>query len=305
MKLKTLVLAGTILLSSFTAVFAKARTVIPPLLLENRDFVITIKNLNSKKKPFKAELVLNSGTVQLETKLRAKNRRVDVTIPDLLDDNTAEIRGILKISGKGNVEEHPVILFNELFIDGTGPQGEAGPQGEPGEQGPKGDTGATGATGPQGPQGLKGDTGEQGLQGIPGEQGLPGRDGADGLNGSNGANGEDGKNGTDGASTISGSVTNGQLSLGLSNGSTIIVDGNINGADGVDGQDGKDGVDGRDGAQGPAGPRGPQGPRGFQGPQGNDGEDGKDGKNGAGFRRGEVVRLHNPTTVETAAVAIR
>lgn len=251
--MRTLVLVGALLLSSFTGVFAKARTVIPPLLLENRDFVITIKNLNSKKQPFKAELVLNRGTVQLQTKLRAKNRRVDITIPDLLDDSTAEIRGVLKISGKGNMEEHPVILFNELFVDGTGPQGEAGPQGEPGEAGPAGPKGDTGAQGPrglpgrQGPKGLQGEKGDTGEQGLQGEQGIAGADGANGSNGADGQDGKDGENGLDGVSVVGSTVTNGELSLELSNGSTIIVDGNVNGADGSDGRDGKDGADGLDG----------------------------------------------------------
>ena len=102
-----------------------------------------------------------------------------------------------------------------------GPQGLAGEPGLPGPQGPKGDTGPAGAIGPQGlpgpagPQGPKGDTGPQGPQGPKGDTGPAG------AVGPQGATGLTGPTGADGISITSAVVTNGNLIITRSDGSTI------------------------------------------------------------------------------------
>ena len=78
----------------------------------------------------------------------------------------------------------------------TGATGATGPQGPQGEQGPKGETGETGATGPQGPQGEKGDTGERGPRGIQGETGPKGETGEAGADGQDGVSCTHAWNGT-------------------------------------------------------------------------------------------------------------
>ena len=229
-----------------SSVSAKVRTVVPQVILENGKIVVTIKNFNSKKDPFAAALTINGNTIPLETKLRAKNRRVDIFFPDLIDDETLKTHGLLTLSGKGNVEETPVLIFNELFVDSTGPQGDVGPAGP---QGPAGPAGASGPSGSQGPKGNPGPSGPQGAQGPVGPMGEKGDSITDAMVNSDGV-----------------------LVLKSSNGD-VFVAGTV---------------------KGDAGPQGPQGPKG---------EDGDSGQDGAGFRKGEVVRLHNPTTVESASVA--
>jgi len=167
MKLSTLVIAGILLLG--LGVQAKVRTVVPSLILENSKIVVTIKNFNSAAKPFKAELVVNGNTIELDSTLRSKNRRADIFFPDLVSDDTREVYGLLRLSGKGNVQETPVVILNEMFVDATGPQGQSG---SAGPQGP---------IGPQGPQGPKGPKGDTGLQGPRGFQGIQGNDGIDGA----------------------------------------------------------------------------------------------------------------------------
>lgn len=81
----------------------------------------------------------------------------------------------------------------------------------------------------------------------------------------------------------------GTLSLRLSDGSLIKVDGFLTpsaigqgapGPQGLPGRDGIDGLDGRDGERGPTGFQGPAGPRGVQGPQGERGPQGPQGPTG-------------------------
>lgn len=189
-----------------------------------------------------------------------------------------------------------------------GPAGETGPRGLQGIQGIQGLTGRDGIDGQDGVRGkdgsdgvdgtsitgavtkngdtiltlsngstinignLKGDTGDQGSEGIQGIQGPVGPQGPRGLTGESGKNGIDGQ---DGASVVKGEVdSTGTLSLGLSNGSTIEVSGNLKGPKGDAGAEGPQGPKGQ---QGPKGLQGLQGPAGIQGPQGPAGNDGTDG----------------------------
>ena len=71
----------------------------------------------------------------------------------------------------------------------TGPKGDKGDTGATGAQGPKGDTGDTGATGAQGPKGDKGDTGDTGATGPQGPKGETGDTGPKGDTGAAGADG--------------------------------------------------------------------------------------------------------------------
>jgi len=99
-----------------------------------------------------------------------------------------------------------------------GPQGEPGPAGINGVPGPKGDIGPEGLPGPKGdpgPQGPKGDIGPQGPQGPKGDPGPAG------AIGPQGATGLPGPNGADGISITSAVVTNGNLIITRSDGSTI------------------------------------------------------------------------------------
>ena len=67
-----------------------------------------------------------------------------------------------------------LILLDDLFYQGTGPQGDAGETGATGPTGPtgpQGDAGETGATGPTGPTGPQGDAGETGATGPTGPTG--------------------------------------------------------------------------------------------------------------------------------------
>ena len=84
-------------------------------------------------------------------------------------------------------------------------------------------------------------------------------------------------------------ATNGTLTLTLSNGSTIKIEGFLTtsaigqgtpGPQGLPGRDGTDGIDGRDGEKGPTGCQGPEGPRGVTGPQGERGPQGLQGPTG-------------------------
>jgi hypothetical protein len=87
-----------------------------------------------------------------------------------------------------------------------GDKGEQGPQGLRGEQGPAGpagENGKDGAVGPQGPAGAAGATGPQGPQGAQGAQGAAGPAGKDGV------------------SITSAVVTNGNLIITKSDGTTV------------------------------------------------------------------------------------
>lgn len=83
--------------------------------------------------------------------------------------------------------------------------------------------------------------------------------------------------------------SSGILTIELSDGSTIRIDGFFTtnsivqgpaGPRGEKGRDGRDGNDGRDGDQGPTGCQGPAGPRGEQGPEGPRGPQGIQGPAG-------------------------
>lgn len=118
----------------------------------------------------------------------------------------------------------------------VGPQGEKGDQGIPGRdgvngrdgvdgvQGPMGPAGADGAVGPQGasgPQGPKGDTGSVGPQGVQGPKGDTGATGPQGIQGPVGATGPQGVQGTAGVGITSAVVTNGNLIITKSDGTTV------------------------------------------------------------------------------------
>lgn len=97
----------------------------------------------------------------------------------------------------------------------AGPQGEKGNTGDVGPSGPAGLNGKDGAPGPVGPQGLKGDKGDLGPVGVMGPQGPKGDTGATGPQGDVGATG------AAGISITSAVVTNGNLIITRSDGSTI------------------------------------------------------------------------------------
>ncbi|MCH2097562.1 MAG: pentapeptide repeat-containing protein [Pseudomonadales bacterium] len=140
----------------------------------------------------------------------------------------------------------------------AGPQGPQGEQGLQGEQGPQGIQGIAGEIGPQGPQGEQGLQGEQGPQGIQGIAGEIGPQGPQGEQGQKGDAGLPGEAGAPGAGITGASIVNGELTLTLSDASTITASGTIP----PQGEQGEAGPQGDAGEQGPAGPEGPQGAAG-------------------------------------------
>ena len=177
---------------------------------------------------------------------------------------------------------------------------------------------------------------------------IKGADGVDGINGTNGVDGVDGKDGADGVGIETVTLTNGELFVKLTSGTTLNL-GNIRGEDGLgiakteindkgelvitytdttstnlgkvvgaDGKDGKDGVGianvsvtngnltvlltdnqvlnlgnikgekGDTGATGPQGPQGIQGETGATGPQGPQGIQGATGAQGVGVKNAYV-----------------
>lgn len=256
MKIKTMVIAGIILLAS--QVSAKVRTVVPSLILEESTQVVTIKNFNSKKDPFKATLRINGTTLTLTTTLRADKRRADIVFPDLVADDEREVYGLLTLSGKGNTQEQLIIIGNRRFVDSTGPQGSSGPQGNTGATGPAGATGSSGSTGPRGSTGITGATGSQGSAGPIGPTGAQG---LAGVNGENGLGIDQMKINSDDILLVK--YTDGSVhALG-----TVVGD---------------------KGDQGDNGEAGPQGPRGPAGSSGND----------SGFEKGFVLYDHPNTPTE-------
>tara|TARA_R110000823_G_scaffold241207_1_gene365969 strand:+ start:4587 stop:5396 length:810 start_codon:yes stop_codon:yes gene_type:complete len=224
MKSKILVtLIGLFLLTQVSSVSAKVRTILPSLIIEESTYVVTIKNFNSKKDPFKAELRIDGAVIPLESKLRADKKRVDITFPDLVTNSNREVYGLLTLTGKGNEESQLVIIANKMFVDSTGPQGNSGPQGP------------TGLTGPQGVAGANGTNGTNGSQGPRGLQGIAG------VNGENGRGISDAKVNSDGILLIK------------------YTDGVIDALGVVKGDVGEAGEDGATGPQGPAGPKGDTG----------------------------------------------
>lgn len=113
----------------------------------------------------------------------------------------------------------------------TGQKGDKGEKGEKGDRGEKGDTGATGAKGDKGDTGATGPQGETGPQGPQGETGPAGVDGAPGKDGAPGAKGDTGATpniqigtvttldaGADATASMSGTVENPLLNLGIPKG---------------------------------------------------------------------------------------
>ena len=96
-----------------------------------------------------------------------------------------------------------------------GPQGVQGEQGIQGEQGPAGKDGKDGKDGANGADGLPGAVGPQGPAGV---QGPKGETGAQGLPGATGPTGPEGKAGV---GIVSAVVTNGNLIITKSDGTTV------------------------------------------------------------------------------------
>lgn len=115
--------------------------------------------------------------------------------------------------------------------------------------------------------------------------------------------------------------TTGTLSLLLSNGDVLKVEGfltpnsagqgapgvqGLPGRDGIDGLDGRDGEKGATGCQGPAGPRGVAGPQGERGPQGVQGPTGPQGLTGQRGDDGFVqVWIQNDDPAETSGSLVQ
>ena len=140
-----------------------------------------------------------------------------------------------------------------------GDTGEKGEKGDTGEKGEKGDTGEKGEKGDTGARGEKGDTGEKGEKGDTGEKGEKGDTGEQGMSiiGPQGPRGQTGAKGDTGVGIRSISVlSNGDLSITLSDGS-VCEPGNIKGPAGEIGQTGATG------ATGPQGPKGDPGADGY------------------------------------------
>lgn len=106
----------------------------------------------------------------------------------------------------------------------TGAKGDKGDTGQQGDQGPAGKDGIDGEDGTPGIQGEQGIQGERGLPGKDGINGLPGKDGlpgATGLKGDTGAQGIQGLPGKDGVGIVSATVTNGNLIITKTDGTTV------------------------------------------------------------------------------------
>jgi len=155
-----------------------------------------------------------------------------------------------------------------------------GADGKDGVNGTNGKDGKDGADGKDGKDGVDGTNGKDGKDGISiakseinskgelvitysnnevenlgvivganGKDGVNGADGKDGVNGADGKDGDDGEDGKDGVGIEDIKIVNGNLSITLTNGTTMDL-GNIKGADGKDGTNGTDGKDGTDGVDG-------------------------------------------------------
>lgn len=123
-------------------------------------------------------------------------------------------------------------------------------------------------------------------------------------------------------SVVSGSAdaNTGVLTLKMSDGSSVKIEGflttsaigqGVPGPQGLPGRDGTDGLDGRDGEKGPTGCQGPAGPRGVAGPQGERGPQGPQGPTGPtgpqGLRGDDGfvqvwIQDENPETTNPAAL---
>jgi len=100
----------------------------------------------------------------------------------------------------------------------VGPQGEKGDQGIPGRDGVNGRDGVDGVQGPMGPAGADGAVGPQGATGP---QGIQGATGPQGEPGAVGATGPQGIQGPAGIGITSAVVTNGNLIITKSDGTTV------------------------------------------------------------------------------------
>lgn len=92
--------------------------------------------------------------------------------------------------------------------------GPPGPRGLPGPMGERGQDGSTGPEGPQGPQGPQGPIGPAGAQGVKGDAGPQGPVGNIGLLGPQGLKGDiglQGPQGVSGVTTVTGGVTESQV----------------------------------------------------------------------------------------------
>jgi hypothetical protein len=170
---------------------ARVRSFVPGAFIENRSLILNVREMNTRKNPFKAIYTVpaineaeESFSVTLNHRFRRAGKRVDIRMPLVSNDT----KGRLILSG-GNIPESSPLEYTILIIDdpslvirnpqdnedtlaiipsglgssGTvgpeGPEGPAGPQGEPGPQGLVGPQGAQGPAGPQGPQGAVGPQG--------------------------------------------------------------------------------------------------------------------------------------------------
>lgn len=99
-----------------------------------------------------------------------------------------------------------------------GANGKDGKDGKDGVDGRDGKDGQDGAVGPKGEQGIQGHMGPAGKDGVQGAQGPKGDTGAQGIQG---LPGKDGTNGKDGVGIVSAVVTNGNLIITKSDGTTV------------------------------------------------------------------------------------
>lgn len=146
--------------------------------------------------------------------------------------------GISVTDASINTEGELVLTYSNGQKDNLGNViGAKGDKGDKGDNGQDGDTPYINANGNWQIGDI--DTGVK-AAGTNGKDGINGTDGQDGAKGDKGDKGDDGV----GISLIT--VTNGNLSITLTSGTTLEL-GNIKGSDGVDGRDGADGTNGQDG----------------------------------------------------------
>lgn len=146
--------------------------------------------------------------------------------------------------------------------------GIVGPPGPQGEQGPAGPQGEQGPAGPQGPQGVQGPVGPQGPRG----EGALISGAVDNV--------ADLPDPTEHANELWVVATNLAGDLWISDGTSWIYAGSLQGPRGERGPAGPQGALGPTGPQGPQGVQGPQGLQGPQGPQGLQGPEGPAGPPG-------------------------
>ncbi|MCF7987825.1 MAG: DUF1566 domain-containing protein [Methylovulum sp.] len=192
---KTLSIAGSILVSPITGAWNETTTLAPPIGSLNQ---VRTAPINNASRYFAVDVT---------------NLVMDwVDVPASNFGLALESVGGTKlaIDSKESVQtSHPAYI--EISLKGqagtvglTGPAGAKGDTGATGPQGVAGATGPAGAKGLTGPAGPKGDTGATGPQGVAGATGPAGAAGLTGPAGAKGATGATGPQGPAGASYVPG-----------------------------------------------------------------------------------------------------